>query len=197
MKSSYLRAGAVLACTLALSACGGGGDGELAIGGSFSGVTKTGLVLTNNGGSDYAVPPNSSGIGSYYFPTLVETDSQYNVEVKSVPDNVEKCDVLGARGRAVFATNRVDIVCTFKTHALGGTVSGQTGELVVVNGTDRVTIPAGATSFAMAKVPQDGVYGLAILTQPAGQTCTIANASGIMGAAAISNVAITCTTNNA
>ena len=49
----------------------------------------------------------------------------------------------------------------------------------------------------MAKVPQDGVYGLAILTQPAGQTCTIANASGIMGAAAISNVAITCTTNNA
>ena len=192
MKSSYLRAGAVLACTLALSACGGSGDGELAIGGSFSGVTKTGLVLTNNGGSDYAVPPNSSGIGSYYFPTLVETDSQYNVEVKSVPDNVEKCDVLGARGRAVFATNRVDIVCTFKTHALGGTVSGQTGELVVVNGTDRVTIPAGATSFAMAKVPQDGVYGLAMLTQPAGLTCTVAKAVGVMGDADITDMVVTC-----
>ena len=196
MKSSYLRAGAVLACTLALSACGGGGDGELAIGGSFSGVTKTGLVLTNNGGSDYAVTPNSSGIGSWYFPTLVETDSQYNVEVKSVPDNVEKCDVVGARGRAVFATNRVDIVCHFKTHALGGTVSGLTGELVVVNGTDRVVIPAGATSFAMAKVPQDGAYGIAILSKPANQTCTIANGTGTMGANDINNVAITCTTNS-
>lgn len=194
MKSSYLRAGAVLACTLALSACGGGSDGELAIGGNFTGVTKTGLVLTLNGGSDYAVTPTTSGAGTYYFPNLVETDSQYNVEVKTTPDNVEKCDVVGARGRAVFATNRVDVVCTFKTHALGGSVSNLTGSgLVLVNGSDRVAVAAGATSFAMAKVPQDGVYGVAILTQPAGQTCTIANGTGKMGAADINNLAVTCT----
>jgi len=194
MKSSYLRAGAVLACTLALSACGGGSDGELAIGGNFTGVTKTGLVLTLNGGSDYAVTPTTSGAGTYYFPNLVETDSQYNVEVKTTPDNVEKCDVVGARGRAVFATNRVDVVCTFKTHALGGSVSNLTGSgLVLVNGSDRVAVAAGATSFAMAKVPQDGVYGVAILTQPAGQTCTIANGTGKMGAAGINNLAVTCT----
>ena len=194
MKSSYLRAGAVLACTLALSACGGGSDGELAIGGNFTGVTKTGLVLTLNGGSDYAVTPTTSGAGTYYFPNLVETDSQYNVEVKTTPDNVEKCDVVGARGRAVFATNRVDVVCIFKTHALGGSVSNLTGSgLVLVNGSDRVAVAAGATSFAMAKVPQDGVYGVAILTQPAGQTCTIANGTGKMGAADINNLAVTCT----
>lgn len=194
MKSSYLRAGAVLACTLALSACGGGSDGELAIGGNFSGVTKTGLVLTLNGGADYAVAPTTSGAGTYYFPNLVETDSQYNVEVKSVPDNVEKCDVIGAKGRAVFATNRVDVACTFKTHALGGTVSGlKNNGLVLVNGPDRVDVAAGATTFAMAKVPQDGVYGIAILQQPNGQTCTIANGTGKMGAAAVNNVAVTCT----
>jgi hypothetical protein len=194
MKSSYLRAGAVLACTLALSACGGGCDGELPIGGNFTGVTKTGLVLTLNGGSDYAVTPTTSGAGTYYFPNLVETDSQYNVEVKTTPDNVEKCEVVGARGRAVFATNRVDVVCTFKTHGLGGTVSNLSGSgLVLVNGSDRVTVAAGATSFAMAKVPQDGVYGVTILTQPAGQTCTIANGTGKMGAADINNLAVTCT----
>ncbi|MBQ5948527.1 hypothetical protein [Massilia sp. ST3] len=193
MKSSKLRAGAVLACTLALTACGGGDDGQLAIGGSFSGVTKTGLVLTNNGGSDYAVVPTTSGVGNWFFPNLVETDSKYNVEVKSKPDNVETCQVIAPTGRAVFATNRVDVACTFKKHDLGGSVANLKGELVLVNGADKVTIPAGATSFAMAKVPQDGVYGIAILTQPAGQTCTIANASGTMGAAAINNVAVTCT----
>jgi hypothetical protein len=63
---------------------------------------------------------------------------------------------------------------------------------VLVNGTDRVVVPAGATTFAMAKVPQDGVYGIAILTQPAGQTCTIANGGGTMGATDINNVAISC-----
>lgn len=193
MKSSYLRAGAALACTLALSACGGG-DGELVLGGSVFGVTKTGLVLTNNGGSDYAVPVPANGTGqsTFAFPNLVSTDDQYNVEVKARPDNTESCEVRQGRGRAAFHINTVQVVCTIKTHELKGTITGLKGELILVNGADRQTLGAGATSFTMAKVSEDAAYGVAVLQQPANQTCTVANGSGTMGANDVTNVVVTC-----
>lgn len=193
MKSSYLRAGAALACALVLSACGGG-DGDLVVGGQFSGVTKAGLVLQNNGGSDLVIAPTASGTGQFYFPDLVETDTSYNVTVKpgSIPSNVEKCEAFQNTGKVAFNITTIGIFCTIKTHELKGTVSGLTGTLVLVNGSDRVTVAPGATGFTMAKVNEDAPYGVAILTQPANQTCTVANASGIVGATDITNVAVTC-----
>jgi hypothetical protein len=72
-------------------------------------------------------------------------------------------------------------------------VSGLTGaNLVLVNGSDRVPVAAGATTFAMAKVNEDAPYGIAILTQPDNQTCTVANGTGVMGANDITNAAVTC-----
>lgn len=194
MKNSYLRAGAALACAIALSACGGS-DGELLLGGYVSGVTKTGLVLTNNGGSDYAVPPPNGGEGEFYFSQLISTDDRYNVQVKSSPSNVidSGCTVENGAGRAGYHVTSIVVRCVLKTHDLGGSVGNLKSPLVVVNGSDKVTIPAGATTFAMAKVAQDSPYGISVLTQPAGQTCTVANAAGTMGSAPINNVAITCT----
>ena len=192
MKSSYLRAGAALACALALSACGGS-DGDLVLGGSFSGVTKPGLVLQNNGGSDLAIAPTATGTGRFFFTELMETDSDYNVTVKSIPTNAEKCETFNNTGRVAFTINNVGIACTIKTHALTGTVSGLTGSnLVLVNGADRIAVAAGATTFAMSRVNEDANYGVAVLTQPDNQTCTVANGSGVMGANDITNVAVTC-----
>ncbi|MGH8854277.1 MAG: hypothetical protein ACREWI_08360 [Telluria sp.] len=192
MKSSYLRAGAALACALTLTACGGS-DGDLVVGGSFSGVTKTGLVLQNNGGADLAVTPTGNGQGSFYFPDLVETDSSYNVTIKSIPTNVEKCEAFQNTGKVAFNITNIGIVCTIRTHELKGTVTGLVGNnLVLVNGADKVAVAAGATAFSMAKVSEDAPYGVAILTQPDNQTCTVANGSGIVGQAAVTNVAVTC-----
>lgn len=193
MKSSYLRASAALACAALLSACGGD-DGQLLLGGTISGVTKTGMVLTNNGGSDYAipVPSNGTGITNFLFPGLISSDDKYDVQVKSKPSNVEACTLFYNSGRAGFNVTNIEIYCTFKTQALTGTVSGLKGELVLINGSDRVTVPAGATTFAMAKVAQDAPYGVSILTNPANQSCTIANGVGTMGAADVNNVTVTC-----
>ncbi len=192
MKSSYLRAGAALACALALTACGGS-DGDLGIGGSFSGVTKPGLVLQNNGGPDLAVAPTNNGVGNFFFPELVETDSSYNVTIKSFPTNASTCTASQNTGKVAFTITTVQIVCTIRQHELKGSVSGLVGSgLVLVNGADNVAVPAGATSFSMAKVNEDAPYGVAVLTQPANQTCTVANGSGTMGQAAVTNVAVTC-----
>ena len=192
MKSSYLRAGAAMACALALTACGGS-DGDLVVGGSFSGVTKPGLVLQNNGGSDLTVDPTSTGSGTFYFPNLVETDSSYNVTVKSFPSNASTCQAVQNTGKVAFNITTVGIICTIRQHELKGTVTGLSGaNLVLVNGADRVPVAAGTTAFTMAKVNEDAPYGIIVLNQPDNQTCTVANGTGVMGAADVTNVAVTC-----
>ncbi|MGJ9420105.1 hypothetical protein ACHAC9_20480 [Massilia sp. CMS3.1] len=197
MIRSPLRAGLALACALSLSACGGG-DGDVFIGGNVSGVTKAGLVLTNNDGDDLAVEPNST---SFFFATRVETDAGYNVKVKSVPPNVDgigNCVVSGGSGKAVFNITTVQVFCNIRTHKLSGNIIGlgsATG-LELVNGSDRQTIaPTGADpqTFNMAPVTEDLAYGVTILRQPAGRNCAVENGTGNMREADIGNVVVRCT----
>jgi hypothetical protein len=198
MIRSPLRAGIALACALSLSACGGG-DGDVYVGGTALGVTKPGLVLTNNGGDDLAV--SESG-GRFFFPTRVDTDSGYDVKVKAVPPNVDgikNCEVSNGSGKAVFTIDTIIVSCTIRTHALGGNIVGlgnATG-LVLVNGTDRSKeiVPNGTdkpVAFDMAPVTEDLAYGVTILQQPKDRTCTVENGSGKMGAADIGNVVVRC-----
>lgn len=193
MKSSYLRAGIALACALGLAACGGGGAGDIYLGGTVFGLTKTGLVLQNNGGSDLAVAPSGGYETPFVFATLIGTDSPYDVTIKSVPSNAD-CTITGGKGTSgPFNVNTIAVKCITHTHALTGTVSGLTaGGLVVVNGADRVPIDAGAGTFTMAKVAEDSPYGITILTQPTGLTCSVANGVGKMGTADVNNVQISC-----
>jgi hypothetical protein len=196
MKSSILRAGVVaLACALGLSACGGG-SGDLYLTGAVYNVTKDGLVLQNNGGDDTAVV---SPYTSFQFNNRVSTDDQFNVTVKSIPSNAESCTVNNAKARANYYTiAQISVTCTIKLHALTASIKNLTGSgLVIVNGADRHDVPAGTTSVPMAKVGEDGAYGVTVLTQPAGQTCTVSggssgNGSGIMGATEDTTVTVTC-----
>lgn len=198
MKSSILYAGAALACALGLSACGGG-DGDLPLAVSIAGgVTKAGLVLVNRGnGEEVSVP---AGAGSVQFTKYLSTDDEFNIEVKATPSNVEKCTVSNGKARANYYTVYTtvpSVFCTIKTHDLGVTVNGLTGAgLVLVNGSDKqaVTANAGAAvTVPMAKVPEDGPYGVTILTQPDTQTCAISGGSGTMTATGPSTApVVTC-----
>jgi hypothetical protein len=205
MKSSYLRAGIALACALGLSACGGS-SGQLVLAGSAFGVTKTGLILQNNGGSDYAVVPTGANPLQIQFPTLVDVDSSYNVTVKTVngvpaiPTNAEACTVSNGTGRSAFNITNIVVSCSLKTHALRGVINGlgnATG-LVIVNGSDRKPITPGATpgpvDFVMTPVGEDQPYGITVLPpQPAGLNCTVSpNGVGTMGTTDITDVVINC-----
>jgi hypothetical protein len=187
MKSSTLYAGAVLACALGLSACGGG-DGDLPLTVSISGgVTKDGLVLRNDSnGDEIAVP---AGAGSVVFAKYLQTDDEFNVVTKTLPSNVSSCQILNGKARANYYTVYTaapQIFCTIKTHPLSVTVNGLTGAgLVLVNGSDRkdVTANGGASvTVSFAEIPEDGPYGITVLAQPATQTCTLSGGSGNMTA---------------
>lgn len=193
MKSSILRAGVALACALGLAACGGGSGDLLLTGTIYGGVTKDGLVLQNNGGDDLTIPANST---SFQFSNAVSTDDQFNITVKSKPSNVESCSISNGSARANYYTiAQVGITCIIKTHPLVIKINGlTTSGLVVVNGTDSKAVTAGATTQTMDPVYEDGAYGIAILQQPTGQTCTVSNGSGTMGATDTdnNNVVVNC-----
>jgi hypothetical protein len=189
MKSSTLYAGAVLACALGLSACGGG-SGDLPLTVSIAGgVTKSGLTLRNEGnGEEVDVP---AGAASVVFKKYLSTDDDFNIVTKTVPSNVESCTVTNGKARANYYTVYTtvpSVFCKIKTHPLTITVNGlnATG-LVLVNGSDRqsVTPPATAgaqVSVSMAQIPEDGPYGVAVLSSSTNQTCTISGGSGTMTA---------------
>jgi hypothetical protein len=202
MKKSTLCSSVALACAFAfaLSGCGGSDDGQLQIPVTLSGVTKTGLTISNRGGTPVAVEPSSL----YVFPDLVPVDSDYDITIVTKPSNTDSCTVTNGKGNTgAYSPSNIYISCVVTTYTLGGTVSGLTGEgLQVNNGAQSITIPKGATTFSMTtptttlpklgEVPEGKPYGLTILKQPTGATCTIANPNGIMPAGPVNNIVITC-----
>jgi hypothetical protein len=161
------------------------------LGGTVSGLSGT-VVLQQNGTEDLSINAN----GAFTFASLVAEGAAYNVTVLTEPDT-QTCSVtngLGIMG-ASNVTN-VGVTCSTNTFTLGGTVSGLSGSVVLQqNGTDHLSINAnGAFTFA-TPVAEGDIYNVTVLTQPASQTCTVTNGSGIMGASNVTNVGVTCSTN--
>jgi hypothetical protein len=94
----------------------------------------------------------------------------------------------GGSGDAPAASDRS------ATYTIGGTVTGLSGTgLVLLNGPDSVSLPATATGFTFQTSLQPGAgYAVTVGTQPTGQTCTVANGSGTVAAAHITNVQVNC-----
>src|SRR5438309_935694 len=77
--------------------------------------------------------------------------------------------------------------------AIGGTTSGLSGTVVLQNnGGDNLTISVnGGFTFAAA-LANASPYAVTVFAQPAGQTCTVANGSGTVAEANVTNVTLTC-----
>jgi hypothetical protein len=201
MKSLTQRASVALACALSLAGCGGGGS--LSLSGSVVGLNREGLVLVN--GKDTVSVP--SGGTSFVFTQLLGNDQDFEVTVQTQPD-AATCTVINGKGRtSTFNINSVIVSCVTDSYDIGGTVSGLPAgaSVVLVNGPERQEVTANG-SFTMTKtsVGTDGKpvfsgkvsvgapYGITVLTQPAGKTCTVANGVGTMAKAAVTNIEVTC-----
>jgi hypothetical protein len=84
------------------------------------------------------------------------------------------------------------------TYTVGGSVTGLNSSASLVlqnNGGNAVTV-SGNTAFTFSTALNGGSsYNVTVSTQPTGQTCTVANGQGQNLAANVTNVAISCTTN--
>jgi len=208
MKSSLIRPALALALAAGLAGCGGSDKAEFVVKGTITGVVYPGAVLTTNG-MDLAInPPAKAGDPvSFEFPNKLEYGDVYNVVFKSLPAN-QSCttppntipNFNDTAGR--LAEIAITYQCAVNRYVIGGTVSGLTADgLVLANGstggTRSIAKPAaGVTtpiSYAFDGTVAFGeTYGVTVLTQPTGQICTVANATGTMGAANVTNINVTC-----
>jgi hypothetical protein len=76
-------------------------------------------------------------------------------------------------------------------YTVGGTVTGLSGAVVLQNNHgDNLTV-TGNVAFTFATLVASGsAYSVAVLAHPSGQSCSVANGSGTVSGAAVSNVAV-------
>jgi hypothetical protein len=179
MKSSFLRAGFALLCAVILSSCGGN-NGSLALSGTITyapaGATITGLTLVNNGNGEKITI--EAGATSFIFTKLLAADEKFDVEVATSPSGAVCTPSSNTGTASVYTVYYVTIACKANPYVLGGTVKGLTTTgLVLANGADTTAVlPAGGADVKFTfptKVGNTAQYGVTVLTQPTGQTCTV------------------------
>jgi hypothetical protein len=147
--------GAIAASLLAIAACGGSSstDTPLTLSGTISGLTTSGLTLANNGVSLQI----SAGATSFTFGPVLADGFGYQVTAPLQPSG-QACTVANGTGVVTTANiSNVVVTCSDRTFNVGGTISGLTvSGLVLANGSDTLSVPAGASSFTM---PTGVAYG--------------------------------------
>jgi hypothetical protein len=166
------------------------------IGGSVFGLTGSGLVLQQSGGDDLPI----SADGGFTFATPVIDGGSYSVTVSVQPTD-QTCVVANGSGTVSGAdVTGVEVTCTAKppaTYRIGGHVSGLLGSGLVLqqNGGDDLAISADGTFAFSTPVQDGGAYSVTVFAQPGrpAQTCTVANASGTVDGADVTDVEVACT----
>ena len=159
-----------------------------AVGGTISGLSGT-VVLENNGANDLSTTAN----GAFAFSTQLAQGAAYNVTVKTNPTG-QTCTVTNPSGTVGTAdVTNVSVTCVTPTHAVGGTISGLSGTVVLENNgaNDLSTNANGAFAFS-THLAQGAAYNVTVKTNPTGQTCTVTNPSGTVGTADVTNVSVAC-----
>lgn len=185
----------VLASVAALAGCGGGGNSTpptYTIGGSVAGLASgESVVLLDNGGDALTV----SADGKYTFAAALGSGSTYSITVGTQPTG-QTCTVAQGAGtvQAESITN-VAVTCSDNTYTIGGTIAGLGASgLVLVNGSDTLPVPAGATSYTMpTAVAYRSFYDVTVQAHPSAAYCTLTGGAGTMDAANVANVNVSCT----
>ena len=171
-----------------------------AIGGTVTGLAGTGLVLQDNGGDNLAI----SGNGPFTFATSLASGTAYSVTVLSPPINPNQNCTVSSGGGTTGASdvNNVAVTCTTTpsntaSYTIAGAVTGLPagGTLVLEdNGRDDQTITANGSFTFATPIPSGSAYSVTAKSVTGSQSveCSITNASGIVGNANVTNVAVAC-----
>jgi len=202
---SWYRAGVFTLSFMALIAvagCGGGGliqppspppTPTYTIGGTVMGLTGAGLVLQDNGGNNLTMSANAT---SFTFSTAITSGDAYAVTVLTQPTG-ESCTVTSGSGTASANVTSVSVACV-QAYTIGGSIFGLSSAGLVLqdNAGSNLTVSANSTSYAFTfdgAIPSGGTaYSITVLSNPAGQACTVANPIGT-ATTSVANADVSCT----
>ena len=166
--------------------------GQFSIRGTVSGLTRSGLVLQNNGGNDLPIATN----GTFSFANRLIDGATYAVVVRTQPSG-QNCVVRNSTGTisGADATN-VEVACSASGFTIGGAVTGLAGSGLVLrlNGGNDLSI-VGSGPFAFGTALQSGArYDVSVRSPPTNpsQQCTVNNGSGTVAGSNVTNIAINC-----
>lgn len=162
------------------------------VGGNLSGIDGT-IVLQNNGTNNLSLTSD----GAFVFTDSLGDGSAYSVSILTQPSD-QICTIANASGTMSGANvTNIEVTCAEDAFTVGGTLSGLSGTVVLQNnGGDNLSLSADG-SFTFGSALADGAnYAVTVLTQPAGQTCTVVNASGSLSGANVTNVEVSCAQNS-
>ncbi|WP_058533878.1 DUF1566 domain-containing protein [Legionella saoudiensis] len=92
--------------------------------------------------------------------------------------------------------NRLHITQGIAKYTVGGTITGLTGTITLLNnGANALSVSTDGSFTFSTPIAEGSPYLVTVGTQPNGQTCTVASGSGIMSGANVTNVTVTCSTN--
>lgn len=165
---------------------------EYTVGGMISGLTGTVTLLNNETNA-----LTTSTDGNYTFTTSLTDGSAYAVTVQTQPLN-QTCSVSNATGTISGANvTNVTVTCATNAYTVGGTISGLSGTVVLLNNSvDSLTRSSDGSFTFTTSVAQGSPYVVTVQTQPNTQTCTVSNGTGNMGSNNVTNVTVTCATNS-
>jgi len=173
-----------------LAACGGGSSS----GSSIPNVVTYDVSATAGSGgsiSPASVMVNANGTTTF----TVTPDSGYAIS------GVTGCG--GTLSGNTYTTGAISGNCTVtasfgsSTYSVGGAITGlgtATG-LVLVNGSDTLSVPAGATSFTMPTSVGNGLtYDVTVKVHPTALSCSVASGAGTVNGANVTTVSVSCKT---
>ncbi len=161
------------------------------VGGTITGLTGT-VTLLNNGANTSSISTD----GAFAFSTPIAEGSTYHVTVGTQPLD-QTCTVVSGSGTMNGANvTDVTVTCSINTYMVGGTITGLTGTVTLLNnGADTISINTdGAFTFS-TPIAEGSTYHVTLGAQPIHQTCTIASGSGTISGADVNNITVTCATN--
>ena len=167
------------------------------ISGTVSGLTGTGLVLTNNGADNLPVTGNA-----FTFATAVASGTAYAITVATQPANPsQNCTVSAGTGTVTTANiTNVVVSCAVNKFTIGGSVSGLlgTGLQIQNNGGDTLSVTQNGSFTFATSISSGANYAISVSGSPVNpiQLCTLTNGSGVVGSANVTNATLVCQTQN-
>ena len=189
--SKATRAIFITAAGLALAACGSSSP-DVTISGTLAGLA-TGMSVTVKKNTTETLALTSNG--PFTFTTTVSAGNGYAVTVLTQPVG-QLCTVTGGAGTVSGNGDPVPaaaVSCAFNA-SVGATVAGLGTGLTVTLSNAGVLLPVTANgSFAIPGILAAGsTYAVTVVSQPAGQTCTVTNDTGIVVVNSVPLVTVNC-----